>query len=137
MIKCQVSFIWNTSEEKTMTQTLNGLELSLESYSTLERLAQSRNSTLSDAMENLLQQVRVKEQLTVLYKEYDELISKDFHGKITSQEEERLNEVCNQIALLDRQSEMKPIWEQRNKQADELIEKTDSLIAEIRRETGR
>lgn len=83
-----------------MTQTIERLELSSEAYRTLERLAQSSNSTLSGALETLIRQTQPQEIRRELVREYHELVEQKLARTLTAEGKQRMKEIGEQITAI-------------------------------------
>lgn len=111
-----------------MTETLERLDVPTSTYRELEKIAQFQGVPLSRVLENLVRQFQFSDSLQTLRQEYQMLTDKALRRTITAVEDRRLERVSREISALERQTSQGQHWEQWNKRADELIERTERLL---------
>ena len=120
-----------------MAQTVEQLELTPHTYQMLEQMAQARSTTPAKIVEALIRQFQVAESLASLRQEYQLLTQKALMRTISRAEEKRMDAICIQINVLNRQIDQEQIREQRDRQADALIEKSEHLLDLARQQSTR
>ena len=120
-----------------MAQTVERLELTPHTYHILEQLAQARSTTPAKIVEDMVRQFQATESLASLRQEYQRLTEKALMRTISHAEEKRMDTICLQISALARQADQEQIREQRDRQADALIEKSEHLLDLARQQSTR
>lgn len=111
-----------------MVQAVERLELPSATYRVLEQIAQRHGTTPAGAVEKLIQQFQFKENLIALRHEYQQLADKELSRTITSEEEARLEEVCDQINFIEMQSETNRIWQEQAEGMQTLLQELKSTL---------
>ena len=111
-----------------MIQTMARLELQADTYRALEQMAQARHLTPSEFITDLIREFQATENLAVLQEEYQRLTEKALMRTITQSEEKRIDAICVQMSALSRRMNKEYVKEQRDRKADELIEKSEHLL---------
>ena len=112
-----------------MIQTTERLELPADTYHALEQIAAFQGVTLAAMIEQWIQQHRTRENLVSLRQEYQRLTDKALTQTITRAEEKRMDALCAEINAANQQSNPAHALEQTNWRADELIAKSEQLLA--------
>ena len=120
-----------------MTQTSERLELPSDTYHLLEQMAQARSIPLPELVAKMVRPFQAQEDLDALREEYRRLTDKALMRTMTRREEKRRDALCAKIDAASRQSNAGRMLEQSNRRADEIIEKSEALLALIEQQTAR
>ena len=120
-----------------MTQTIERLELPTDTYHALEQIARARSVSPSELVTDLVRQFQAMENAAALREEYQRLTDKALTRRISREEEKRLDLICAEINAANRQSNAGYALEQTNRRAEELIAKSEALIALTKPQAAR
>lgn len=88
-----------------MAQTMERLELPIETYHALEQMARFDGTALPVAVKRMVRE-RLSKQLRAFRREYQRLLGKEFAQTITDEEKQRMEIVGSHISTIEMQSEV-------------------------------
>lgn len=108
-----------------MTHTM---ELPAATYQVLERVAHQRGDTPAAILEQLVQELDLKETLQSLRDEYQTLADTRLARTITAEERQRMKAVSKQLNHLESQTESGRIREQRLREGQAVLARGEKLL---------